>query len=252
MIPWPHPHRRTGHDSSTPGPDFFGALFVTAVALPAQSGREACADAARALVRQQTSWDESRYGAMTDTLRWRALDGTRRDLPVRRLARPRLRSQSRAMGQRRRHHHRARRAHQGAPRHGPPGRRLHQLRGPLPLRLHERLPPRRALSRLQLQRPRRPLLAQVAGQLGRPQPRHDHRLQDLGLGRRRGRRTAHRGAGLRPPGQRLHLLPRQRAGRLPERLPQRRALPRLHLRTPAIAPATSRTGPTRVNRTAGW
>ncbi len=52
-------------------------LLIAAAPLPAQSGREACADAARALVRQQTSWDEARYGATTDTLRWRASDGTR-------------------------------------------------------------------------------------------------------------------------------------------------------------------------------
>jgi hypothetical protein len=64
----------------TPRP-LVAALIVT-VAAPAlcaaQSAREACADAARALVRQQTSWEESSraFGA-PDVLYWRAWDGTR-------------------------------------------------------------------------------------------------------------------------------------------------------------------------------
>jgi hypothetical protein len=58
------------------------AALLVALATPsiaaAQSAREACADAARALVRQQTSWEESSrsFGA-PDVLYWRAWDGTR-------------------------------------------------------------------------------------------------------------------------------------------------------------------------------
>lgn len=60
-------------------------IFVPAAALAlspalaaAQPARDACADAARALVRQQTQWEESSrtFGA-PDVLYWRASDGSR-------------------------------------------------------------------------------------------------------------------------------------------------------------------------------
>jgi hypothetical protein len=51
----------------------FLAMTILPVALRAQPAREACAEAARALVRQSTSWESGRYGG--DTLRWRAANG---------------------------------------------------------------------------------------------------------------------------------------------------------------------------------
>jgi hypothetical protein len=55
------------------------ALAVAAPPLAAQSARDACADAARALVRQQTSWEDSDRRSFGDpsVLSWRAYDGTR-------------------------------------------------------------------------------------------------------------------------------------------------------------------------------
>jgi len=51
------------------------ALLTVATALAAQPQRQACADAARALVQQPTSFEQSRgYG---DTVRWRASNGAR-------------------------------------------------------------------------------------------------------------------------------------------------------------------------------
>lgn len=58
----------------------FAILGVAAplAAQPPRSAYDACADAARTLVRQETRWDESRYrGDDADILRWRAQDGTR-------------------------------------------------------------------------------------------------------------------------------------------------------------------------------
>jgi hypothetical protein len=56
-------------------------MVLAAAAVPsfAQAGRDACLDAARALVRQQARWEESRErGGMRleDVLRWRAADGS--------------------------------------------------------------------------------------------------------------------------------------------------------------------------------
>lgn len=54
------------------------ALSSTTAFAADSSARDACADAARALVRQQTQWEESSrsFGA-PDVLHWRAYDGTR-------------------------------------------------------------------------------------------------------------------------------------------------------------------------------
>lgn len=54
------------------------AVAAPLAAQPPRSAYDACADAARVLVRQETRWDESRYRqAEADLLRWRAQDGTR-------------------------------------------------------------------------------------------------------------------------------------------------------------------------------
>lgn len=55
------------------------AALIAATTAPAfaQSARDACADAARALVRQQTTWEEgSRSFGAPDVYYWRAYDGT--------------------------------------------------------------------------------------------------------------------------------------------------------------------------------
>jgi hypothetical protein len=52
------------------------ALLSAASGLRAQPGREVCADAARVLVRQETSWDNTKSGRYgEDVLRWRARNG---------------------------------------------------------------------------------------------------------------------------------------------------------------------------------
>lgn len=51
--------------------------LLTAGPAAAQSARSACESAARALVRQQTSWEDSGRSFGGDTLRWRAANGTR-------------------------------------------------------------------------------------------------------------------------------------------------------------------------------
>jgi hypothetical protein len=55
------------------------ALVAAPLPLAAQSARDACADAARALVRQQTDWEDADRRGFGDPeiLYWRAWDGTR-------------------------------------------------------------------------------------------------------------------------------------------------------------------------------
>jgi hypothetical protein len=54
------------------------ATFVVAASsVVAQSARDACSAAARALVRQELDWDESARSLGGDTLSWRARNGTR-------------------------------------------------------------------------------------------------------------------------------------------------------------------------------
>jgi hypothetical protein len=53
------------------------AVVFSAIPVLGQSARSACESAARALARQQTSWEDSGRGSGGDTLRWRAANGTR-------------------------------------------------------------------------------------------------------------------------------------------------------------------------------